>query len=590
MADYAPTVWVDDDGSGTVGTPFTAARMNKMEAAIDDAAEHNEKGLYVNLPAADAAHKNHLFKDQYNRLWYCDGSTWEKVGVGNTGIDNVVDFTHPSMGPGLLQTGVSDAFDKPSSSPWVAMKFTNTTGATIYVSGVAARLKASAPMTAGNVVASIVADSFGVPGGILDSSIFHPRCTGLSTASSGSIKKFGMNQGAVIGNGVAFWVMFRLSTDAAGGVGGLMRNQAVTGAATWNGTTWTTQAYGYYVQLYYTDSNSGQRSAIRAVQGYSWDNLNIGSVAAVSEGGTALSAVSESGPGVSASSEDQAGVKASSQRYRGVDATASGAEPAVRGQTSGVGNAVHGFATSSGAGVHGQSQGSGPAVRGRRNSSLAPADLLRAEDENGTALFNVNKDGLVNVAAKGSNRHGFFYDSGEILTNPASVQIGWFTGLHMLTAGFEYELQIHGRIDPGGAVVRTVYAQPNFLASGGAAGTSRWNRMRGYSTAGGATATDASGSAGTDPNGAAIGFTDWNTVCEVHINARFSTRGWDYYFGYQSDYNNMDIGVDSRNMLSGRVDGWWFPPSTPISEISDIRIGLTGGTFNGWCRLRGWQN
>lgn len=37
---YVPNspAWVDDDGSGTTGTPFTAARMNHIEQGISDAA------------------------------------------------------------------------------------------------------------------------------------------------------------------------------------------------------------------------------------------------------------------------------------------------------------------------------------------------------------------------------------------------------------------------------------------------------------------------------------------------------------------------------------------------------------------------
>lgn len=34
MADYVPTLWVDDDGSNVVGTPFDAAHMNKIEQGI----------------------------------------------------------------------------------------------------------------------------------------------------------------------------------------------------------------------------------------------------------------------------------------------------------------------------------------------------------------------------------------------------------------------------------------------------------------------------------------------------------------------------------------------------------------------------
>jgi hypothetical protein len=37
---YAPETWVDDDGSGTVGTEFTAARMNNIEQGILNASEY----------------------------------------------------------------------------------------------------------------------------------------------------------------------------------------------------------------------------------------------------------------------------------------------------------------------------------------------------------------------------------------------------------------------------------------------------------------------------------------------------------------------------------------------------------------------
>lgn len=32
---YSKTTWVDDDGSGTTGTEFTAARMNNIESGIE---------------------------------------------------------------------------------------------------------------------------------------------------------------------------------------------------------------------------------------------------------------------------------------------------------------------------------------------------------------------------------------------------------------------------------------------------------------------------------------------------------------------------------------------------------------------------
>lgn len=36
ITSYTPTTWVDDDGSGTTGTTFDAAKMNNIEDAVDE--------------------------------------------------------------------------------------------------------------------------------------------------------------------------------------------------------------------------------------------------------------------------------------------------------------------------------------------------------------------------------------------------------------------------------------------------------------------------------------------------------------------------------------------------------------------------
>jgi hypothetical protein len=91
MADYSPLTWVDDDGSGTVGTAVTAARMNNIEQGIEDAAEHQYAGVLADRPAANAASKNHIYLAtdvDGGTAYLCDGDSWEPMGPG-------VDHTHP---------------------------------------------------------------------------------------------------------------------------------------------------------------------------------------------------------------------------------------------------------------------------------------------------------------------------------------------------------------------------------------------------------------------------------------------------------------------------------------------------------------
>lgn len=44
---YSKTTWVDDDGTDTVGTEFTATRMNKIEVGVEDA--HRKKGAIARM-------------------------------------------------------------------------------------------------------------------------------------------------------------------------------------------------------------------------------------------------------------------------------------------------------------------------------------------------------------------------------------------------------------------------------------------------------------------------------------------------------------------------------------------------------------
>jgi hypothetical protein len=80
MGDYTQQTWTDDDGSGTVGTVVTAARMATIEAGVKDAAEHNRRGNLADRPAAAAANKNWLWLDEHGNLHHSNGSSWATVG------------------------------------------------------------------------------------------------------------------------------------------------------------------------------------------------------------------------------------------------------------------------------------------------------------------------------------------------------------------------------------------------------------------------------------------------------------------------------------------------------------------------------
>lgn len=83
MADYSQQAWVDDDGSGVVGTLYTKVRMDHIEAGVKDAAEHNRIGPTTSMPAAAAGNKNWLWistsTDGTGGLYLSDGSAWTKM-------------------------------------------------------------------------------------------------------------------------------------------------------------------------------------------------------------------------------------------------------------------------------------------------------------------------------------------------------------------------------------------------------------------------------------------------------------------------------------------------------------------------------
>jgi hypothetical protein len=77
MADYTKTTWVDDDGSGTVGTALNATRLNNIESGVQDAAQHNKTGTLAARPAAAAGNKGWLYYATDTKVVsLSNGATW----------------------------------------------------------------------------------------------------------------------------------------------------------------------------------------------------------------------------------------------------------------------------------------------------------------------------------------------------------------------------------------------------------------------------------------------------------------------------------------------------------------------------------
>jgi hypothetical protein len=114
MGDYTPTTWVDDDGSLTVGTPFSALRMNNIEAGVEDAAElSKQRGAVTSRPAASAANKNWLWTDTDGTLYYSDGTAWYTINGGGGRVMKPVSWAIAVnvniASPGVTIDGVSPA-------------------------------------------------------------------------------------------------------------------------------------------------------------------------------------------------------------------------------------------------------------------------------------------------------------------------------------------------------------------------------------------------------------------------------------------------------------------------------------------------
>jgi hypothetical protein len=556
VADYNPTTWVDDDGSGTVGTPFTAARMNQIEAGIDDAAEHNKRGTLASRPAAAAANKNWLWTDSATgQTYYSDGSTWTRIGPQRSAQTGTVLESQATSGTttNFAVGGVDTA----------AASFDSGAGGD--VGAVELYLRHDSTLR-GLFIVSIAADNAGQPNNTnLASSPIAISYAAITTLTTPIVYRFPF-AGLTLTPGTTYWIKVAVSNLSGTGQWGVgiaggtpPGKYAERTSGVW--TVTNTKSLRHAVIL--NNETVVDASAETA------DSVLRGGVQAAGHSSVGVEGRTHTG---------RAGILGRSQKTRGVEGLST-EEIGVRGNSAG-----------SEAGVEGSSTG-GPGVRGQVGSSqpgvlakLGPGsggDMFKGEDFDGNSKFRVDSTGMMAQAAKGSVRNSYFHDAFRAVVSGVNP-IATITGLTAFTAVKEYDLTIAGAIVAGG-VNRNVYLQPNAPNHGG-----RYIVHRSYSS-GGTAANDNSNStlSGSDPSGCFIGGSDWNTDCEIFIFCRITLDGWTRYLYYEATYYNASA-ANVDNMLMGRVAGIWYPPTTPVTDVTSFTIGLTGGTFSGGVRLRGY--
>jgi hypothetical protein len=166
VADYSPTTWVDDDGSGTVGTPFTAARMNGLEAGVKDAAQDSkQRGAVASRPAAAAGNKNWIWTDSTTgQMSYSTGSAWVDIGQPKNQAQVATTLTPTVRQFGGTATSTFRAWGGAAGSRrLIAQKITVGSAGAYTLHRVKFELQRLGA-TAGTIQCDIRADSSGVPG------------------------------------------------------------------------------------------------------------------------------------------------------------------------------------------------------------------------------------------------------------------------------------------------------------------------------------------------------------------------------------------------------------------------------------------
>lgn len=150
MADYTQTTWVDEV------TKVGPTNLNKLEAGVKDAAEHQNAGLHSARPPADAAHKHHIWREtDTGAAYYCDGANWIPLGL----TARPPEVTSP--GAIATPTGSPPPDENiPAFPSYVAQRITTATAGLVTV--IRLRLGRTAALTGGEVQVALY-DNFADP-------------------------------------------------------------------------------------------------------------------------------------------------------------------------------------------------------------------------------------------------------------------------------------------------------------------------------------------------------------------------------------------------------------------------------------------
>jgi hypothetical protein len=508
----------------------------------DAAQDSKQRGAIASRPAAAAGNKNWIWIDSTTgQMSYSTGSAWVDIGQPKNQAQVATTLTPTVRQFGGTATSTFRAWGGAAGSRrLIAQKITVGSAGAYTLHRVKFELQRLGA-TAGTIQCDIRADSSGVPGTTLATAQTKFLAPDLADGPSGLTNGDFIFNGLALANSTSYWIVLRVQNIAGSGDAlGVRQSDATSGVAEFNGTTWTTQALGLVFTTY------------TGVTDFAVVGDNQGPVVGTGFGG--IRGDTAGGPAVVGAG--QVGVQGTGRGAAGVQ---------------GIGGR--------GPGVEGRIGGTAPGVRSRLDGGSG--DLFQGADADGNPNFRIDSAGMMAQAAKGSVRNSYFHDAfRSVVSGVDHVDI---TGLTAFTAIKEYDLTIAGAVAAGG-VNRAFYLQPNYPSFNGGKHVVR----RDY-TSGGAPAGDWSGSSltGVDPNGCFIGSTDWNTDCEVFMFVRITLDGWTRYLYWESIYYNTSA-ANTDNMLMGRISGIWYPASTPLTEVSNFRIGLTGGTFNGAIRLRGY--
>jgi hypothetical protein len=149
MADYTGQIaWQDETGVGN-GTLVAAGHMNAMEAALADASAHHKKGLWANIPAANAASKNWTYWCTDRGVLYgnFDGATWTRL-LGDAPLGAVTDWLGANPPPGWATADSSQQSRATYADLFAALTFTGNGSTTI----------------GSNVISNVLQDSKLLPG------------------------------------------------------------------------------------------------------------------------------------------------------------------------------------------------------------------------------------------------------------------------------------------------------------------------------------------------------------------------------------------------------------------------------------------